>query len=107
MTIPPDHPKNEPDRGIYNVRALLDGLDEGRDPAFVVMNDASECRGILDPDKMEDAHSASIPMQIHHRFEIEARQNVTVQNEERSVEIALDVLDRENLPRKNWRRYRR
>jgi hypothetical protein len=32
MTIPPDHPKNEPDPGIYNVRALLDGVDEGRDP---------------------------------------------------------------------------
>src|SRR5665213_530045 len=69
-------------------------LHEASDPADLVMDDAPEGAGILDPDQVQGADPALSAVKRQHRPQVERGEHVPVEDEEWAVDEPLDVLQR-------------
>ncbi len=87
--------------GVHLVRRRLFALgllDERRDPTARIVDDAAERRRVVDPDQVQAGDTTLGSVSSQHGTQVEARQHVAVEHEERTGDELLDVLERAAVP---------
>jgi hypothetical protein len=82
--------------GVDQVRDDFFGLrllDEALDPSVVVDRDETVRRRVLHGRERQRPERLSFTVETHEGRDVQAREDVSVEDEERPVQVALDVLD--------------